>query len=371
MRRDMRANSPLSVPIARPLRHQVQGRQAAATIQRALAYLALVGLAVLFLWLTLRVDLLIFTGVLFSVCLRRAAEALSRLTGLPVGWSLLAVVLAILVFFAGMGWFFAQGIASQIDQLAQQLPAAAIKVANMIRQSGPGKTLMQHLNTGNLQTSPTNLVQSFFGFATNFAEVVGAIVVTIVLTLFFAAEAARYARALVLLVPPARRARAAEILHETASAMWYWMLGRLISMTALGVMTAIGLWLLGVPLPIALGFLTGIMIFVPYIGNAISAIPGILIAASINFMLAVYVIGLYIAVHLIEGYILVPLVQRRVARLPPALTLAAQIILGVLAGFLGLLLATPLVAAALVIIRMVYIEDVLGDHASDELASPG
>jgi predicted PurR-regulated permease PerM len=88
-------------------------------------------------------------------------------------------------------------------------------------------------------------------------------------------------------------------------------------------------------------------------------------------MLAVYVIGLYIAVHLIEGYILVPLVQRRVARLPPALTLSAQIILGVLAGFLGLLLATPLVAAALVIIRMVYIEDVLGDHASDELASPG
>jgi predicted PurR-regulated permease PerM len=192
----------------------------------------------------------------------------------------------------------------------------------------------------------------------------GGIVVVIVLALYFSAEATRYAQALVLLVPPARRARAAEILHETASAIWYWMLGRLISMTALGVMTAIGLWLLGVPLPIALGFLTGIMIFVPYIGDAIAAIPGVLIAASINFMLAAYVIGLYIAVHLIEGYILVPLVQRRVARLPPALTLSAQIILGVLAGFLGLLFATPLVAAAFVIIRMVYIEDVLGDRGN-------
>jgi predicted PurR-regulated permease PerM len=62
----------------------------------------------------------------------------------------------------------------------------------------------------------------------------------------------------------------------------------------------------------------------------------------------------------------VPLVQRRVVHLPPALTLSAQLILGVLAGFLGLLLATPLVAAALVIVRMAYVEDVLGDHGLTE-----
>lgn len=73
-------------------------------------------------------------------------------------------------------------------------------------------------------------------------------------------------------------------------------------------------------------------------------------------------IVLYLGVHLTEGYILMPLVQRRVVHLPPALTLSAQVILGVLAGFLGLLLATPLVAAALVIVRMVYVEDVLGDR---------
>lgn len=362
MGRDIRARSPLSVPIARPLRRQVQRWQAAVTIPRALAYMTLVGLAVLFLWLTLRVDLVIFAGVLFGICLRRAAEALSRLVRLPVGWSLLAVVLLILAFFAGTGWFFAQGIAGQIDQLAQQLPAAAEKVASMVSHSGPGKTLMQHLDTSNLQTSPTGLLQSFFGVAANIVEVVGGIVIVIVLALYFAAEAERYAGGLVLLVPPARRARATEILHEAASAMWYWMLGRLFSMTALGVMTAIGLWLLGAPLPIALGFLAGIMIFVPYIGSVVAAIPGVLIAASANLTLAIYVIGLYIAVHVIEGYILVPLVQRRVVRLPPGLTLSAQVILGVLGGFLGLLFATPLAAATVVILRMLYIEDILGDH---------
>jgi len=144
------------------------------------------------------------------------------------------------------------------------------------------------------------------------------------------------------------------------------MLGRLVSMTTLGFVVAIGLWIIGVPLPAALGFLAGILTFVPYIGAFVSAVPSLLLAVSINLDLAVYVVLLYIVVHLIEGYIRVPLVQRRVVPLPPALTLSAQIILGVVAGFLGLLLATPLVAAAIVIIRMVYVEDVLGDHTTTE-----
>jgi predicted PurR-regulated permease PerM len=97
-----------------------------------------------------------------------------------------------------------------------------------------------------------------------------------------------------------------------------------------------------------------------------SAIPGVLIAASISLPLAVYVIALYLGVHLVEGYILVPLVQRRAVHLPPALTLSALIVLGFLAGLVGLLFATPLVAAGLVLVRMIYLEDILGDRESGE-----
>ena len=350
---------------SRPFRVNMQRLQAGVTIPRALAYLALLGLAVLFLWLTLRVDLVIFGGVLFAISLRRAAEALSRLTKLSVGWSMLAVVLLIIAFFSGIGWFFSKAIAGQIAELSQQLPAAAGKVGNMISQSAIGKILSQHVDTSTVQTSPTILLQSFFGVAVNVVEVVGGIVVLIFLALYLAAEADLYSGGLVRLVPPAHRARAAEILHETASAMWYWMLGRLFSMTVLGVMTAIGLWLLGVPLPVALGFLAGIMIFVPYIGAFASAIPSVIIAASISLTLAVYVIALYLGVHVVEGYILVPLVQRRAVHLPPALTLSAQVVLGFLAGFIGLLFATPLVAAGLILVRMIYVEDILDDRESE------
>lgn len=213
------------------LRHGVHRWQAAATVPRALAYMTLVALGVLFVWLTLQVDLVIFAGVLLGVSLYRAAALLSRVTRLPAGWALLAVVLLILALSAGIGWFFAQAIASQINQLSQQLPAAAEKVRSMISQSDLGKALMQHVDTGNVQTSPARVLGSFFGIAVNVVEVVGAVVVMLFLAVYFAAEPGRYASDLVQLVPLARRPRAAEILHETASAIWYWMLGRLFSMT--------------------------------------------------------------------------------------------------------------------------------------------
>jgi len=330
--------------------------------------MTLVGLAVLFLWLTIRVDLVIFAGVLFGICLHRTAEALRRLSRLSIGWSLFVVVLLVFAFFVGMSWFFSEKMAGQINELSEQLPAAAAKVENMVRQSTLGKLLMQRLVLHDFQLFSTSMLQSFFGVAVNVVGVVGAIVVISFVALYVAAESQRYAAGMVLLVPPARRARAAEILHEAASAMWYWMLGRLFSMTVLGIIVALGLWLLGIPSPMALGFLAGIMIFVPYIGSILSAVPSGVIAASVGLTLAVYVLALYIGVHIIEGYILVPMVQRRVVHLPPALTLSAQVILAVLAGFLGLLFATPLVAAARVMIRMIYVEDILGDRGTGDPA---
>ncbi len=340
--------------------------RAAVTTPRMLSYMALLGLGVLFVWLTVKVDLVVFAGVLLAVSLRHAAVCLGRLTRLPIGFALALVVLLVFAFFAAVGWFFAQGIAGQIDQLSQQLPAAVEKLIGIVGASGIGKTLSHHLNVGNVRASPVTMISGFFGAAINVVEVIGAVVVIVFLGIYFSAEAGLYASGLVRLAPLPRRRRSREILHETASALWYWMLGRLFSMAALGVLAALGLWLLGVPLPVALGLLVGIMAFVPYLGAIVSAVPAVLLAAATRLDLALYVIILFFGIHLTEGYLLVPLVQRRVVHLPPALTLSAQIILGVLAGFLGLLLATPLVAATLVIVRMAYVEDLLGDPADGQ-----
>ena len=67
-------------------------------------------------------------------------------------------------------------------------------------------------------------------------------------------------------------------------------------------------------------------------------------------------------VQSLEGYLVAPLIQKRTVELPPVLTIMSQTVLGTLFGPLGLILATPLTAASMVLVRKLYVEDVLGDH---------
>lgn len=323
---------------------------------------ALIGLAVLLVWLTLRVDLVIFAGLVLAVCLSRTAAIVGRKTGLPQAAAVLAVVLAIVVCVAAGAWFFARRLAVQFTELSQQLSNAVAAIGATIDQSPLGHPLISQFDMRQLLGSG-HAFGRIFGVASNFIEVVAAVAVIVFVGVYGAADPGRYVTGLIRLVPPNRRPRARQILAEAAAALWYWVLGRLTAMLVLGCLTGLGLWALGVPAPIALGALAGLLTFVPYIGAFVSALPALLLSLAVSPMLAVYVAALYLALHAIEGYLLIPLVQQRAAHLPPALILAFQVILSALAGFLGLLTATPALAAMIVLVRAIYVEDVLGDGA--------
>jgi predicted PurR-regulated permease PerM len=115
------------------------------------------------------------------------------------------------------------------------------------------------------------------------------------------------------------------------------------------------------PLALTLGLLAGLLSFIPNIGPILSFVPAGLLAIPQGFSQVLYVGLLYIGIQTVESYVITPPMQRRMVSLPPALTISAQVILGVLFGFLGLLLATPLAAAVLVLVKMLYLEDVLGE----------
>jgi predicted PurR-regulated permease PerM len=125
-----------------------------------------------------------------------------------------------------------------------------------------------------------------------------------------------------------------------------------------GTLTALGLWLLGVPLALTLGLLAALLNFIPNIGPIIAGVPAVLLALMHSPMQALYVVGLYLVLQSVDGYLLTPLVDRCTVSVPPALTLAAQMLL----GGLGLALASPLTAAAIVLVQKLYIEDTLGDR---------
>ena len=128
-----------------------------------------------------------------------------------------------------------------------------------------------------------------------------------------------------------------------------------------GVLTGIGLWLLDVPFPIPLAIIAGILSFIPNIGPISASLPAILIAVTISPTAAFYVALLYLTVQNLDGFLISPLLQQRAVSLPPVLVIASQLLLGIMFGFLGVLLAVPLTAAAFVAVKMLYVEDLLGN----------
>jgi predicted PurR-regulated permease PerM len=128
-------------------------------------------------------------------------------------------------------------------------------------------------------------------------------------------------------------------------------------MVSLGTLTAIGLWAAGMPVALALGLLTGLLIFVPYIGAVVAFAITVTLALAIDAHLAVIVAAIYLGIHVLEAYALAPLLHWDIVSLPPALTLAAQTLLFVLLGIPGVLLATPLTAAAIAAVNELRIDE--------------
>jgi len=190
----------------------------------------------------------------------------------------------------------------------------------------------------------------------------GEALLMIVVGIYLAADPQIYINGMLKLAPPRRRMRARQVLDAVGEALQKWLLGMTLDMALLGIMTFIGMWLVGVPLPFALAVMSGVAVFVPYIGPLIAMIPGLLLAFSVRPLLARYAAGVYLVVLTIEAYVSQPLLQRWAVSLPAIFNLLAILAFAPLFGIWGAVLATPLSVALWVLVQKFYIEDVLDDR---------
>ena len=336
-------------------------------------YLVLAGLATAFvlltLWLAGRAFLLLGAALLVATLLHAAGAGLRRLTGLGYRWCVALAFLAILAGFAAVGWFVAPGVAGHVQGFAGAARGAWEQVQNRIDDFALGRQALEQLHSGSGGVLGGIGQQVWNAASVTVSGLLDAFIV-VMIGLYIALDPGPYLRGFLRLLPPARRGRAREIVLEIATTLRHWLLGALCQMLAIGVVCGVGDWLLGVPEALVLGIIAGLTEFIPNLGPVVGAVPAVLVAFGVGPWHALYVALFYAVVQGLEGNLLTPLVQQRAADVPPALTITAQLVMGLLGGILGVLLAVPLAASAIVAVRMAYVEDVLGDDGGKENA-PG
>ncbi len=337
---------------------------AARTLTQA-AVVAFVALCVFAMLRGVQVFLVAFAGLLFAVLLHGAASWLASKSRLTPRWALAVAIVVPLLLMALAVWLVAPDVARQASELADRLPKAARQLEDRLTDSDWAGPLMAQKERIQDAISDDAGIFSLAGqaFSTTFGAL-GNLVIALAIGMFIAISPQTYVGGLLRLVPLHRRSRARQVLDETGSALASWLLAKLTAMVVIGLLTAIGLWFIGIDLALVLALLAALLAFIPNIGPVIAVVPAALIAMVGGVDKLGWVIALYVAVQAFESYLLTPVLQQRMLNLPPALTLSVQVLLGVLTGTLGLILATPLTVALITMTRMWYVEDMLGDDES-------
>lgn len=339
-------------------------RDLPATALRAVLALAAVAIGAIVLWRLADVILLLFGAVLVAVLFHAVAGPIRQRSRLPRTAALVAAVLVVVAFFGFIFWLFGYEAQAQFDNLSELLPRAWAALKARLTASPFGRYLLEGMD-GSRHPEGRLLIDWAPRFATTAAGAVASTIIVFFAGLYLAFHPETYLGGALLLAPRRARPRLAEVAEACGEALRRWLLGQVFSMLLVGASVSLGLWLAGVPSPLALGALAGLAQFVPVVGPMAAAIPGLLVAASAGWPTLAWSGLVYFLASQLEANLFTPFVLRSLAELPMAVTLFAVFAMGVLFGALGVLFATPLALVAYVVVRTLYVEDVLGERLAD------
>ena len=327
-------------------------------------------LTVLLLWLfgtVADVLLLLFIAILLSLYLGALADALTRRTRLPRRVTLLVAVLLSVAAVTGLVLVLVPPVVEQTQQLLRVLPsyiAAWEKgIYNAVRRV-PGLATdwrpEKHRLTVAIYEQGAGLFADFFPKIISVGHAAINATSVAVMSLYLALYPGMYREWLIALFPPVHRDLVRDVVSDLGATLKSWIVGQLLGMFILATLTAIGLYLLGVPYWLTFGVFTGAVAVVPFFGTLVSTIlPALFVLAGPSGgTRAMLVILLGVVIHVIEGNVVLPLITaRRIKRVevPPVLSIMAVLVVGKLLGPVGLLVAVPTLAATLVVIRRILI----------------
>jgi predicted PurR-regulated permease PerM len=317
-----------------------------------------IGVLVAAIWSLSDILLLLFGAVLFAVMLHAVAAplqihlGLGQRTALALGAALMGLLLAAAVVFLG------PELAAQMRNLFTTLPEAANRLLGYFQLG----SMADLIKDGTTASALGGLASRVIAWSTTLAGALASFLLVLFGGIYLAVSPRLYRDGLVKLVPPAIQPNVNATLDDAGAALKRWLAGQLIAMLLVGVCTAAGLWLAGVPSAFALGLIAGLAEFVPLIGPIIAAIPALLIASTQNWETVLLALTVLVVVQQVESNLITPLIADRMVSIAPAVGLFAVVAMGVLFGPLGLLLGFPLAIVFDVAVRRLYVRDTLGER---------
>jgi predicted PurR-regulated permease PerM len=345
---------------------------------------ALVGLQLL--WAARFLALTAFIGILFGLGAAPGVDALER-RGLRRGIGSPLIIFGTLAFLLGLSLWLAPTLVNQSQELRTRFPLAIEKVELWMGSHQPrlldaltGKAAVSLPPTtttapateqavGLTTSAPPRqgrlvealyrqggkLKQLAFGILTSTLAVFGGLVLVVFIAVYIAAEPDVYRRGLLLLFKPRTRARLDPVLTAITVKLRRWLGTQAIAMLIIGTVTTILMMIIGVRAAVPLGVIAGLFEFIPNIGPTLSAIPAVAMAFADSPEKALVVIVTYWGIQFLENNLLIPYLMKEQLDLPPALTLMTQVVMAYVFGFLGLFVATPLLAAVFVAVQRLYV----------------
>lgn len=322
-------------------------------------------LAALLLWVASALVLAAFLGVLFGLAVSAGVDVLARYR-VPRGIGAVSIVVGFFLVIVGVGASSMPTIRAQSAELRTRIPESVDRIEQLLHargidliQSGAdssGTATGSDALRSTLGRQLGSAARYVFPFLSQTMAVVGGVLLILFMAIYIGAEPDVYRRGLMLLFPLRVRAGSGEVLSAVATVLRKWLVTQLIAMVTIGTVSTIALLILGVKAPFALGLLAGLLEFIPTIGPLLSAVPAIAMGFLDSPEKALTVGLVYWGIQFVENNLLIPLLMKGGVNVPPVLTILAQALLTVLFGFLGLMVAVPLTATVIVVVRMLYVE---------------
>ena len=313
------------------------------------------------LWQLTDILVLLFGAILLTIGLCAAARVVARHTGVPRSVALAGVFLLSLCVFGTALWVFGATIAAQMDDVIRAAPAGFKLFMAWMTDNPYGRRVLDQVRGANMMGATgwaTTMVTTVGGLIT---RGIGYAVIALFVAIYLAAQPDRYRHLCLRLVPPAHRPTAEALFGVIGSVLQRWLIGQMVVMVTIGVLTGIGLWLMGIESAFALGLMGGLLCFIPFVGAILAAVPATLVALTQGPVYAVSVICMYVAVHFVEGNFITPMVQAEATSFPPVLAILSTVAFGILFGPLGVLLAAPLTLVLIAAVELLYVQHGLGE----------